>query len=231
MMVMARHDVQIRDTSCDELANLGEWFAMAGIQKVDQEATAQLIAARESGVLGTAIGRSSRENLDRLMTTPFNDWYFARGAVKTLEVDGEVAGILWFGAHFRLWKQMIGDRDGGTVSLDVPESWPDWFRQFIATAMHTAKLHLVAVHPDYRGQGYGSRLVKRALKIADRGRIVMLYGQFSSQRTELRKFYGERGFDVLASGEPLPMGMATGSNSDRLRPKPDETFFVRHRTL
>ncbi len=224
---MKRDDVSIYDASEQDLERLDDWYVLAGGRPGDAKDRANLLRAKESGVLGRAIGNTLRENTEHLLTTPFADWFYARTAVKALRVNGETVGVMVMGAHRMLWERLT-KYSGETLDMQDLDSWPEWATSFTGTALRTAKLHLVAVSPDLQGRRYGSRLVKRALKISERGRLVMLHGQFEARRQGLANFYSKHGFKVHAEGEPLPIGMLTGNPADVSTPPDGDAFFVKH---
>lgn len=172
---MKRDDFSIYDASEQDIERLDDWYILAGGRPGDAKDRANLLRAKESGVLGRAIGNTLRENTERLLTTPFEDWFYARTAIKALRVKDETVGVMVVGAHRMLWEQLT-KYSGETLDMNDLDSWPEWAAAFTGTALRTAKLHLVAVSPDLQGRGYGSRLVKRALKISERGSAVMLLG-------------------------------------------------------
>lgn len=225
---MVGREVSIFDASVEELENLDHWYALSGGKTGDTNDIAELIAARESGVLGSAIGGTMSENTERMLFTPSENWYFARTAIKSLRIDGRTVGMMVVGAHSWLWDQLTDRKDAEWGDFTNPEMWPGWAKTFFTSVMCTAKLHVVALDPEYQRQGLGSRLVKRAVKIAEKGNTVMFYGQFGPGRAGLRSFYTQQGFDVLDEGQPLHMLMATGDPRDYSVPPPGDTYFVRY---
>lgn len=224
---MKRDDFSIYDASEQDIERLDDWYILAGGRPGDAKDRENLLRSKESGVLGRAVGNTSRENLERLLTTPFEDWFYARTAVKALRVKDETVGMMVVGAHKMLWER-LAKYSGETLDMNDLDSWPDWARSFTGTALRTAKLHLVAVSPDLQGRGYGSRLVKRALKISERGSTFMLHGQFQARRQGLASFYSKHGFKVYPEGEPLPIGMLTGNPTEVSTPPEGDAFFVKH---
>ncbi|WP_100525883.1 hypothetical protein [Mycobacteroides abscessus] len=63
---MKRDHVSIVDASEQDLERLGDWYTLAGGRPGDATDQANLIKARESGVLGSAIGNTLPENTKRL---------------------------------------------------------------------------------------------------------------------------------------------------------------------
>lgn len=224
---MKRDHVSIVDASEQDLERLGDWYTLAGGRPGDATDQANLIKARESGVLGSAIGNTLPENTKRLFRIQFKDWFFARTAVKALVVGGETRGVLAMGAHPMLWDR-ITKYPGETLNIQDVDSWPAWAKSFTVSALTTAKLHLVAVSPEFQGRGYGSRLLKRALKISEHGNTAMLYGQFEARRQGLAKFYSKHGFKVSPEGEPLPMVVLTGNPADISIPPEGDAYFVKY---
>lgn len=224
---MKRDDFSIYDASKQEIERLDDWYTLAGGRPGGPKERANLLRTKESGALGRAIGNTLRENTERLLSTAFEDWFYARTAIKALRVKDETVGVMVVGAHKMLWDRLT-KYSGETLDMNDLDSWPDWARSFTGTALRTAKLHLVAISPDLQGLGYGSRLVKRALKISERGSTVMLHGQFEARRQGLAGFYSKHGFKVYAEGEPLPIGMLTGNPADVSAPPDGDAFFVKH---
>ncbi|BAX97317.1 hypothetical protein MSTE_02001 [Mycobacteroides stephanolepidis] len=223
-----KREISIVDASAEEISNLDYWYALSGGRMGDAKDIEDLLKAKDAGVLGCAIGGALSENMERMLFMPRENWYYARTAIKSLRINGQTAGMLVMGAHAWLWDQLTDRKDADWESGTAPELWPDWAKAFYTSVMCTAKLHVVAISPDHHRQGLGSRLVKRALKIAERGNTVMLYGQFDSAREGLGKFYGGHGFKVLDEGQPLHMLMATGDPKDYSVPPPGDAYFVKY---
>ena len=97
------------------------------------------------------------------------------------------------------------------------------FADFLVTVLSMSKIHVLAVHPNQHGRGYGQRLLRDAVHIGRSDGLNMLYGLFQSDRPQLRRFCQSGGFEVLDPGEPLALYAATGNTDDAMVPEPNES--------
>ncbi|OKH69401.1 hypothetical protein EB74_30010 [Mycobacterium sp. SWH-M5] len=216
-------------SSPEDFELLPMWYELAGVETEPGEAVGaveRFQKAFEAGYLGAASGKSFRGNLKTLVSLPPGiQWYFARMAVRVLRLNGEPIGMLVMGSHQRLWNKLHDLMSGDEALEQIGEFAPS-FQNFVVGALLTAKVHVVAVHPDHQGRGHGSRLLRQAHQIAGLDGLKMVYGQFETRRSGLRKFYSENGFKVLDAGAPLRIELVTGRRGEKIGGLPTETFFV-----
>lgn len=94
-------------------------------------------------------------------------------------------------------------------------------------AVTVGKVRGLAVEEDARGRGWGSGLLRRAVKVYDQLGFVTLHGFFDVSSPRLEAFYTRHGFTVLGVGERVEMshlGPTLHTGSD-----PTERMFARHR--
>lgn len=219
---MGRNSLTLRaPASSADFDLLPMWYEMAGVSSNEDDGADDVSDFRdawERGRLGGAIGGGFRKNLETLISLDQTQWPAARTTLRLLALNGEQIGAIVLGAHHRLWNFV-----GKFTSTD-----PDAERgtmKYMTTILTCTKVHAVAVHPEHRGRGHGSRLLRTAKSIGERDGLLKLYGQFSADRRGLLEFYSASGFRVLDPGEPLDMEMATGRPGDLMGCLPTDRYF------
>lgn len=197
------------------------WYELAGVQSDDPARQIDSFTrAVAEGYLGVAVGNPRRKNFDVIMDLDPRQWYYARMSVRVLKLNGQTIGMLVMGSHWRLWKMLDGRMaQGPSAAGGLSREFAD----FLVTVLSMSKIHVLAVHPNQQGRGYGQRLLRDAVHIGRSDGLNMLYGMFQSDRPHLRGFYQSGGFEVLDPGEPLTLYAATGNTDDAMVPEPNES--------
>lgn len=95
----------------------------------------------------------------------------------------------------------------------------------LVAAQAIIKIKGVAVDPAARGAGLGTALIKRCVQLYRQLGWFVIYGQFDA-KSGLDTDYAQRGFEILAAGEPLRLEPLLGFPLD-IQPTPSERLFVR----
>ncbi|OHU47239.1 hypothetical protein BKG82_26660 [Mycobacteroides chelonae] len=206
---MAGHKVTTQTASEGELANLAYWYREAGVARVGDDEPEVLnerfLKAARAGLLGSALGGGA-EGAAVLATHPDPlDASFTRTLASSLRLDGEPIGMLVMGPPTSLIDRLLGQ---------LPDSLrqdPEQMQQILwGLLIGLTKLHMVAIHPEHRGRGRGARLVRHAIDVARKSKMMTIYGEYSPDRPHLRNFYSTLGFKTLAEGERLDLSVFTG---------------------
>ncbi|GJJ22378.1 GNAT family N-acetyltransferase [Mycolicibacterium mageritense] len=185
--------VTIQDATADEINDVEYWYGLAGASSGSTMGR-ELAAARTDGLLGAALrgGTMRAKSLDRYHT--MFDSVVARTLVLSARCNAQTVGLLMLGPNPRLLQ--LG---------------PHYYDLNIRVLLGLAKLHCIAVAPDHRNKGTGSRLLGTATNIARLSAFGELYGEFNARHVCLESFYKQRGFTVLEPYEGLNVTTAIGS--------------------
>ncbi|BAN91933.1 hypothetical protein MAHJHV53_40770 [Mycobacterium avium subsp. hominissuis] len=216
--------VKVVAASASDIAELGQWYRLADTEPQDLEGSiAGLAQAHAEGYLGYATGHGPKLDLHRMVSLDFTKWFHARSTVRTLSRKGETIGMLAMGPPRPVWTELAtrADAAGAAGQNDQSSALID---QLVVMSFQLAKIYLLGVHPDHQRRGHGSRLIRSALESARQDNLLQVYGQYEGERSGLRQFYEQLGFDVLQQGEQLSLdGVASGIT---LFPRMTERFFV-----
>jgi len=199
----------IQDASGAELDDLAPWYALAAAYCGDGFGE-ELGDARRSGLLGAAMrggGEHAQATIGRYRT--MFDSLCARTVVLSARVRGRTAGMIVIGPNPVMLRQ-----------------GPQYNGFNIAVLLNVAKLHMVAVDPEYQKAGIGSRLIEVGTQIARQSGYQGLYGEFDSTRTHLAAFYQRLGFAVLDRGELLDLTAMMGTQTLVTTAEPTDQFGV-----
>lgn len=192
---VGRQKLTFQDANEAELDDLGHWQTLAGAQ-ANSDLSEDLAEARRSGLLGAAL----RGGVDHAMTIRRYPTMFHSLCARTLAMSarsrGRTSAMIMIGPNPRML-----------------QPGPEFNGFNIAVLLNVAKLHVVAVDPEYQGVGIGSRLIKIGSEIARQSGYRALYGEFDSTRAHLAGFYQRRGFQVLALGERLDLSDVMGTQT------------------
>lgn len=185
--------VTIQDATTGEIDDLKYWYDLAGVSS-GSTLGGELAAARADGLLGKALrgGAERASSVDRYHT--MFDGVVARTLVLSARYNAQTVGLLMLGPNPRLLQ--LG---------------PHYYSLNIRVLLRLAKLHCIAVNPDHRNKGTGSRLLATATNIARLSAFAELYGEFNAGRVCLESFYKKRGFAVLEPYEGLNVTNTIGS--------------------
>ena len=94
-----------------------------------------------------------------------------------------------------------------TQALAAASRTPGLLPPNVATGHN--ELDLIAVHPDHRGSGIGSALIKRAEKNLRARGIRFWFGNVTEDldADQLRTFYRTHNFTICDDGDPLPQAL------------------------
>lgn len=206
---MAGHKVTIQAASEDELADLAYWYRAAGVDGVGGEPpevmNERFVGASRAGLLGTALGGGTTGAAVMAMHTNPLDASFTRSLASSMRLDGETIGMLVMGPPTGLMDRFFGQLPEG-----VRQNGEQMTQMLWGMLLGLTKLHMVAIHPDHRQRGRGSRLVRHALDVARKSKIITIYGEYSPDRPHLERFYSKLGFNILGDGDHLDLSVFTG---------------------
>ncbi|MEU5769740.1 GNAT family N-acetyltransferase [Streptomyces asoensis] len=128
-----------------------------------------------------------------------------------------------------LWIQLVAERDGvivGALAAGDIFGKPHIRSQPEAAAMigRHAEVSNLVVHPDARGQRLGQRLLAEAERRYMDAGYELLSGEFVARHAHLRTYYGDAGFTVGKSGQPVVIVFG-GEMISPLEPNDDAVLF------
>ena len=146
-------------------------------------------------------GRRSRV-LPAMFTGVVRDAARLGSAYGALGGNGELRGVaIWLGPEKFPWSAFRQLRGGGWM-LSVLRAYPSSFRAFMQTGANGARLHpadrhwyleTMGVDPAVQRRGFGGRLLKPVLEIADRDRVDCYLETADPRNAE---YYARHGFVV-----------------------------------
>lgn len=199
----------------EELSGFERWASMAGAG--GPKVAANLVHAHADGFLGAALRDPDSSHRMMVAAVTGGDldavvWGRTEALVTTL--NEEVVGGALVGPAAQFISDLSEAHDLGTTPV-------------MSALLFTSKIHLVAVDEDHRKHGLGRALVSAATRLAYKGGVEILYGQFLTEDQGLADFYSRQGFIVMPPATPLNFSKWLGGFPGGPAPLANETFFYR----
>jgi GNAT superfamily N-acetyltransferase len=212
--------VTVGPATAEALAGHARWSEMAGVSGQRDEAGAALAVAAGEDALGRALTSPSpafrAEFLSMLLQHDPLAAQLAATAALAAYAEGKAVGIAIAGPSTKILPKLLQERG---------------FELALKYLVNAVKIDLLAVDPDFRGSGAGSRLLTETIAIHTAAGGHVMHGQFNTGRHEiLGPFYRGHGFEVLAPGASLDLSPFLGLDSP-IMAKPDEGETMMYRRL